>query len=103
MGRPEGKIVVVTGTNSGIGLATATRFALEGARLFMTGRRQAELNDAVKAVGGNARSVRGAVSDMADLDRLHEMVRLEAGAIDVLFANAGGGAFEPLGDITVDH
>jgi NAD(P)-dependent dehydrogenase (short-subunit alcohol dehydrogenase family) len=70
MCRLENKVAVVTGANSGIGLATAARFALEGARVFMTGRRQAELDAAVKLVGGNARGVRGDVSDLADLDRL---------------------------------
>jgi len=103
MGRLKNKVAVVTGANSGIGLATAARFALEGARVFMTGRRQAELDAAVKLVGGNARGVRGDVSDLADLDRLYEVVRLEAGTIDVLFANAGGGSFVPLGDITEEH
>jgi len=103
MGRLEGKVAVVTGANSGIGLATAKRFALEGARLFMTGRRQEELDAAVRAVGGGARGVRGDVSNLAHLDRLYELVRMEAGIIDVLFANADGGAFVLLGDITADH
>jgi len=103
MGSLEGKVAVVTGANSGIGLATAKRFARAGARLFMTSRRQAELDDAVREVGGNARGVRGDVSVLADLDRLYEVVRQEAGVIDVLFANAGGGEFMALGGITESH
>jgi NAD(P)-dependent dehydrogenase (short-subunit alcohol dehydrogenase family) len=103
MGRIEGKIAVVTGANSGIGLATAKRFAREGASVFMTGRRTAELDLAVREVGGSARGVQGDVSNLADLDRLYDVVRQEAGMIDVLFANAGGGSFMPLPDITEDH
>lgn len=103
MNRLEGKIAVVTGANSGIGLATAKRFAQEGARVFMTARRQAELDDAVREIGFKARGIRGDVSNLADLDRLYDVVRREAGVIDVLFANAGGGEFLPLGDITEDH
>ncbi|WP_428484997.1 SDR family NAD(P)-dependent oxidoreductase [Rhodopila sp.] len=93
----------MTGANSGIGLATARRFAREGARLFITGRRQAELDSAVREVGGDVRGVQGDVSNLADLDRLYEIAREEAGVIDVLFANAGGGTFMPLGEITEDH
>ncbi|KQQ15720.1 oxidoreductase [Methylobacterium sp. Leaf122] len=103
MGRLQGQVAVVTGANSGIGLATAKRFAQEGARVFMTGRRQAELDAAVREVGSNGVGVRGDVSDLADLDHLYEIVRGEAGVIDVLFANAGGGEFMPLQDITEDH
>ena len=103
MGRLEGKVAVITGANSGIGLAAAHRFAAEGARLFMMGRRQAELDQAVQAVGNGARGVRGDVSDLADLDALYEVVRMEAAGVDVLFANAGGGSFSPLADITEDH
>ena len=103
MGRLDGRVAVVTGANSGIGLACAKRFAQEGARLFMTGRRQAELDAAVAEVGGNARGVQGDVADLADLDRLYEVVRDEAGHIDVLLANAGGGDFAALADITEAH
>jgi NAD(P)-dependent dehydrogenase (short-subunit alcohol dehydrogenase family) len=103
MGRLEGKVAVVTGANSGIGLAAAKRFAREGARLFVTGRRQRELDAAVREVGGNAIGVRGDVSSLADLDRLYDVVRREAGVIDVLFANAGGGEFMPLQEITEEH
>ncbi|MDP4004783.1 SDR family NAD(P)-dependent oxidoreductase [Methylobacterium sp. NEAU K] len=101
--RLSGKIAVVTGANSGIGLATAKRFASEGARVFMTGRRQAELDAAVREIGSTAHGIQGDVSNVADLDRLYAVVREKAGAIDVLFANAGGGEFMPLQDITEDH
>src|SRR6478735_9024713 len=103
MGKLEGKIAVVTGANSGIGLATAKRFAREGARLFVTGRRQLELDAAVQQMDGNAIGVRGDISNLADLDRLYGLVREEAGVIDVLFANAGGGEFMPLQEITEEH
>ena len=103
MGRLEGKVAVVTGANSGIGLASARRFASEGARVFMTGRRQAELDKAVAEVGHDARGVQGDVASLADLDRLYRVVREEAGRIDVLLANAGGGEFMPLTDITEEH
>jgi NAD(P)-dependent dehydrogenase (short-subunit alcohol dehydrogenase family) len=103
MGKLEGKVAVITGANSGIGLATAKRFAQEGARVFMTGRRAPELEAAVRAVGPQARGVQGDVSSLADLDRLFQVVREEAGVIDVLFANAGGGEFRPLQDVTEDH
>ena len=103
MGRLEGKVAVITGANSGIGLATAKRFAKEGARVFMTGRRQAELDAAVREVGHGARGVQGDVSNLGDLDRLFEIVREEAGTIDVLFANAGGGDFKPLQEVTEEH
>src|SRR5215831_4857538 len=93
----EGKVAVITGGNSGIGLATAQRFAHEGARVFITGRRQAELNRAVKEIGPDAVGVQG---DVADLDRLYAAVKQQAGRIDVLFANAGGGEMAPLGSIT---
>ncbi len=103
MGKLEGKVAVVTGANSGIGLASAKRFAAEGARVFMTGRRQAELDKAVAEVGHDARGIQGDVANLADLDRLYEVVREEAGRIEVLFANAGGGEFMPLADITEEH
>lgn len=103
MGRLGGKVAVITGANSGIGLACAKRFAQEGARVFMTGRRQAELETAVAEVGGSARGVPGDIADLADLDRLYRVVRAEAGRIDVLLANAGGGDFAALADITEAH
>ncbi|MBY0324921.1 MAG: SDR family oxidoreductase [Reyranella sp.] len=103
MGRLAGKVAVITGANSGIGLATAKLFAVEGARVFMTGRRQQELAAAVAEVGHCARGIQGDVSKLADLDRLFAVVQAEAGAIDVLFANAGGGDFLALGSITEEH
>ena len=99
----EGKVAVITGGNSGIGLATAQRFADEGAHVFITGRRQAELDQAVKQIGRGAVGVQGDVAKMADLDRLYATVKEQRGRIDVLFANAGGGDFAALGAITEAH
>ena len=100
MGRLEGKIAVITGSNSGIGLASAKRFVAEGAHVYITGRRQEELDKAVQAIGTGVTAVQGDVSDLEDLDRLFAKVRSDRGRIDVLFANAGLGALEPLGKIT---
>jgi NAD(P)-dependent dehydrogenase (short-subunit alcohol dehydrogenase family) len=100
MGRLEGKIAVVTGANSGIGLASAKRFAAEGAQVVITGRRQPELDEAVKAIGGDVLAVQGDISNLGDLDRLFDTVQSAKGRIDVLFANAGLGALEPLGRIS---
>jgi NAD(P)-dependent dehydrogenase (short-subunit alcohol dehydrogenase family) len=103
MGKLDGKVAVVTGGNSGIGLATATRFAAEGAKVVITGRRQAELDKAVAEVGHGAIGVQGDVAKLADLDRLYATVKEKHGRVDVLFANAGGGKFAPLGSITEEH
>jgi NAD(P)-dependent dehydrogenase (short-subunit alcohol dehydrogenase family) len=103
MGKLEGKVAVITGGNSGMGLATAQRFVAEGAYVFITGRRQAELDKAVKQIGRNVTGVRGDVSDLADLDRLYATVKEKKGVIDVLFANAGIGSFAPIGSITEEH
>jgi NAD(P)-dependent dehydrogenase (short-subunit alcohol dehydrogenase family) len=103
MGKLDGKIAVITGGNSGIGLATAKRFAAEGAKVVITGRRQAELDKAVAEVGHGAIGVRGDVAKLADLDRLYATVKEKHGRVDVLFANAGGGKFAPLGAITEEH
>jgi NAD(P)-dependent dehydrogenase (short-subunit alcohol dehydrogenase family) len=101
--RLDGKIAVITGGNSGIGLATAQRFVQEGAYVFITGRRQSELDKAVKQIGKNATGVQSDVSNLADLDRLYETVKQQKGRIDVLFANAGIGEVAPLGSITESH
>ena len=93
----------MTGGNSGIGLATAQRFVAEGAHVYITGRRQAELDAAVKLIGDNVTAVQGDVSKLADLDRLYSTVKNNHGRVDVLFANAGGGEFAPLGQITEAH
>ena len=103
MGKLEGKVAVITGGSSGIGLATAQRFANEGARVFITGRRQDELDAAVKLIGKNAIGVQGDVSNLKDLDRLYATVGEEHARIDVLFANAGGGEFAALGSITEEQ
>ncbi len=103
MPKLEGKIAVITGGNSGIGLATAQRFVAEGAYVFVTGRRQGELDAAVKQLGKNITAVQGDVSNLADLDRLYATVKRQKGRIDILFANAGTGEFAPLASITEVH
>jgi len=104
MGRLEGKVAVVTGGNSGIGLATAQLFVTEGAYVFITGRRQSELDAAVKQIGkNNVTGVQGDVSNLADLDRLYDTVKQQKGRIDVLFANAGIIELAPIGSITESH
>jgi NAD(P)-dependent dehydrogenase (short-subunit alcohol dehydrogenase family) len=102
-GKLEGKIAVVTGGTSGIGLATAKRFVAEGAVVFITGRRQAELDRAADEIGPNAVAVRADSSNLTDLDRLYSRVKMEKGRIDILFANAGVGEFATLGEITEEH
>jgi NAD(P)-dependent dehydrogenase (short-subunit alcohol dehydrogenase family) len=99
-GRLEGKVAVVTGGSTGIGFAVARRFAAEGARVYVTGRRPGELEAAVAAIGPGAVGVQADSGDLAALDRLYARVAAEAGRIDVLVANAGGGSFLPLGAIT---
>jgi len=101
MGRLEGKIAVITGANSGIGLASAKRFVAEGAHVYITGRRPQELNKAIQAIGASVTAIQGDVSNLDDLDRLFAKVRSDHGHMDILFANAGLGAREPLGKITV--
>lgn len=102
-GKLEGKVAVITGGNSGIGLATAQRFAAEGAFVFITGRRQEELDKAAREIGANSFPVQGDLTSMADLDRLYATVEREKGKIDILFANAGLAKFMPLGAITEEN
>lgn len=100
-GKLEGKIALVTGGSSGIGLATAQRFVKEGAYVYITGRRQVELDKAVKTIGGTqVKAVRADASSLADLDKLFAQIKQEKGRVDVVFANAGGGSLAPLGTIT---
>jgi NAD(P)-dependent dehydrogenase (short-subunit alcohol dehydrogenase family) len=104
MKRLEGKVAVITGGNSGIGLATAQRFVTEeGAYVFITGRRQSELDATVKQIGKNVTGVQGDVSNLADLDRLYAAVKEQKGSIDILFANAGIAELAPLEAITEAH
>lgn len=103
MNKFENKVVVVTGGTSGIGLATAKAFAAEGASVFITGRRKEALDAALKEIGGRVTGVQGDMSSLADLDRLYDTVQQKHRQIDVVFANAGGGEFAPLGAITEEH
>jgi NAD(P)-dependent dehydrogenase (short-subunit alcohol dehydrogenase family) len=106
MKKLEGKVAVITGGSSGIGLATAQRFVSEGAYVFITGRRQSELDAAVKQIGknnNNVTGVQGDVSNLADLDRLYATAKEQKGRINILFANAGVGELAPLGEITEAH
>jgi NAD(P)-dependent dehydrogenase (short-subunit alcohol dehydrogenase family) len=103
MSKLVGKIALVTGGSSGIGLATAKRFVEEGAFVFITGRRQPELDAAVDEIGSNVVGIRGDVSSLVDLDRVYETIRQRQGRLDVLFANAGGGALMPLQQVTEEH
>ena len=98
-----GKIAVITGGNSGIGLATARKFVAEGAYVFITGRRQNELDSAVNQIGTSVTAVQGDVSNLEDLDRLYSTVKRQKGHINILFANAGIGEFASLGAITEEH
>lgn len=97
------RVVVVTGGTSGIGLATARAFAAAGASVFITGRRQDALDAAVKTIGGRVTGVRGDMANLSDIDRLYDAVQQQHAQIDVIFANAGGGGFAPLGAISEEH
>ena len=99
----SGKVAVVTGGSTGIGLGIAQELAAAGARVFITGRRQEELDAAVKLIGPDAVGVRSDVSRLADLDHLYDVVQQHASQIDILVANAGGGSFQPLGAITEEE
>jgi NAD(P)-dependent dehydrogenase (short-subunit alcohol dehydrogenase family) len=103
MKKLEGKVALVTGCCCGIGLATAKRFVAEAAYVFITGRRQTELDTAVKEIGENVTGVQSDVSNLADFDRLFATIEQEQGHLDVVFANAGSGEFAPLGAITEEH
>ena len=98
-----GKVAVITGGSSGIGLATAKRFVEEGAYVFITGRRQSELETAVREIGQNVTGVQSDVSKMTDLDRLYAAVKEQKGKLDIVFANAGTGEFAALGQISEEH
>ena len=99
----ESKVAVVTGGSTGIGLGIALELAAEGATVFVTGRRQEELDAAVRTIGQGAVGIRADVADLADLDKLYDTVRQHASHIDILVANAGGGSFQPLGAITPEE
>jgi NAD(P)-dependent dehydrogenase (short-subunit alcohol dehydrogenase family) len=98
-----GKVAVITGGSTGIGLAIAKRFASEGAKVYITGRRQAELDTAVAEIGGNSASARVDSADLAQLKTLFDRVKEEQGKLDILVANAGGGSLMPIGQITEEH
>src|ERR1700719_3797375 len=100
MDKLEGKIALITGGNSGIGLATAKEFVNEGAYVFITGRRDPELATAVKEIGRNVTGVQGDVSNLSDLDRLFAQIEQEKGKLDIVFANAGVAKYAPMGSIT---
>ena len=102
MGKLEGKIALVTGGSSGIGLAAAKQFVDEGAYVFITGRRDVELGAAVKEIGKNVAGVQGNVANLGDLDRLFVRIKSEKGKLDVVFANAGVAKYAPIGAITED-
>ena len=103
MGKLEGKVALITGGNSGIGLATAKLFVSEGAYVFITGRRDPELAAAVKEIERNVSGIQGDVSNLGDLDRLFARIKREKGRLDIVFANAGVATYAPFGKITEEH
>src|SRR5271168_1155476 len=102
-GKLEGKVALVTGGNSGIGLATAKRFVAEGAHVFITGRRPAELEAAEKEIGGNVTGIQGDVAKLADLDRMFAQIKRDKGKLDIVFANAGVAELAPLEGISEEQ
>ena len=103
MGKLDGKVVVITGGSSGMGLATAKLFVKEGAYVYITGRRQKELDEAAREISKNVTAVQGDVANLADLDRLYAVIKEKHGRMDIVFANAGAGELVPLGQITEQH
>lgn len=103
MNQLTGKTALVTGGTSGIGLATAQRLAAEGAHVFLTGRRQSGVDEAVASIGGGVTGVQGDITDADDLERLADAIRDHGKGLDVVFANAGGGEFATLADETPEH
>jgi len=103
VGRLQGKVAVITGGTTGIGFAAAKLFVKEGAYVFITGRRQKELDEAVKKIGSNVVGVQGDISELTDLDRVYETIKAKGKKIDIVFANAGVAEFAPLGRITEEH
>ena len=101
--RLNGKVALITGGTSGLGFATAKRFVEEGATVYITGRRKAELDTAVSKIGSNVVGVQGDISSVEDLDALYAQIKRERGTLDILFANAGIGSFAPLGEITQEQ
>src|SRR5206468_10789187 len=102
-GKLADKVAVVIGGSSGIGLGIAKRFAQEGAHVFITGRRQSQLDEAVAMIGGDAAAIQGDTASLADLDRIYATIKRQAGRIDVLAANAGVYEFGTFGEITEEH
>jgi NAD(P)-dependent dehydrogenase (short-subunit alcohol dehydrogenase family) len=100
MTKLSGKVAVITGGNSGMGLATARLFAEQGAKVIITGRRQKELDEAVESIGANGEGVLGDVAKLSDLDKLHDHIKAKYGRVDILFANAGVGSLSPLDQVT---
>jgi NAD(P)-dependent dehydrogenase (short-subunit alcohol dehydrogenase family) len=103
MSKLSGKIALITGGTSGIGLATAQRFVNEGAYVFITGRDQSRLDEAIKKIGSNITGVQGDVANLKDLDRLIAQIQKEQGKLDIVFANAGIAKYAPFGAIEEDH
>lgn len=103
MGKLDGKVAVITGATSGMALASAKLLVEEGAYVFITGRRQEKLDEAVKIIGRNVTAVQGDSANLADLDRLYDTVKREKGKIDILFASAGGGEFAKIDEVTEEH